>query len=48
MVDQLPNRGRETEMLKEMGFNSMEDLFADIPTAVRFKGDLPLRGPQSE
>jgi len=48
MVDQLPNRGRETEMLKEMGYKGMEDLFADIPADVRFKGDLPLRGPQSE
>ena len=48
MVDQLPNRGREKEMLTEMGFQSIEDLFSDIPAAVRFKGDLPLPGPQSE
>ncbi len=48
MVDQLPNRGRELEMLKEMGFASMEDLFADIPAEVRFNGDLPLPPPQSE
>ncbi len=48
MVDQLPNRGRELEMLQEMGFESMEALFADIPAEVRFKGDLPLPGPQSE
>ena len=48
MVDQLPNRGRELEMLSEMGFSSIEDLFADIPSAVRFKGDLPLPPPQSE
>ena len=48
MVDQLPNRGREAEMLLEMGFNSMEDLFADIPEDVRFKGELPLPAPQSE
>ena len=48
MVDQLPNRGRELEMLNEMGFESIEDLFADIPADVRFKGELPLRGPQSE
>ena len=48
MVDQLPNRGREIEMLKEMGFSDIEDLFADIPSDVRFKGDLPLRPPQSE
>ena len=48
MVDQLPNRGREAEMLQEMGLTSMEDLFADIPDDVRFKGELPLPGPQSE
>ena len=48
MVDQLPNRGREAEMLDEMGLSSMEDLFADIPSDVRFKGELPLPAPQSE
>ena len=48
MVDQLPNRGREAEMLKEMGLKSMEDLFADIPSDVRFQGALPLPAPQSE
>ena len=48
MVDQLPNLGREKEMLVAMGMSSMDDLFADIPTAVRMKGDLPLRNPQSE
>ena len=48
MVDQLPNRGRESEMLQEMGLQSMEDLFSDIPADVRFKGALPLPGPQSE
>ncbi len=48
MVDQLPNRGREAEMLQEMGLQSMEDLFSDIPENVRFKGDLPLPPPQSE
>ena len=48
MVDQLPNRGREAEMLQEMGLSSMEDLFSDIPDDVRFKGELPLPGPQSE
>ena len=35
MVDQLPNRGREAEMLQEMGLKSMEDLFSDIPADVR-------------
>lgn len=48
MVDQLPNLGRETEMLNAMGLDSMEDLFSDIPEDVRFKGDLPLPPPQSE
>ena len=48
MVDQLPNRGREAEMLQEMGLASMEDLFSDIPANVRFDGELPLPGPQSE
>ena len=48
MVDQLPNRGREAEMLKEMGLASMEDLFSDIPEDVRFKGALPLPPAQSE
>jgi len=28
--------------------SSMDDLFADIPEAVRMNGELPLRGPQSE
>ena len=48
MVDQLPNLGREEEMLKAMGLQNMDDLFADIPDDVRFKGPLPLRPPQSE
>jgi glycine dehydrogenase subunit 1 len=48
MVDQLPNLGREAEMLATMGMTSMEDLFADIPDEVRMKGPLPLRDPQSE
>ena len=48
MVDQLPNLGREKEMLEAMGMSSIDDLFADIPEAVRMKGELPLRGPQSE
>ncbi len=48
MVDQLPNLGREKEMLEAMGMSSMDDLFADIPEAVRMNGELPLRPPQSE
>ena len=48
MVDQLPNLGREKEMLEAMGMTSMDDLFADIPKSVRMNDELPLRGPQSE
>ena len=48
MVDQLPNLGREKEMLATMGMSSMDDLFADIPESVRMVEELPLRGPQSE
>ena len=35
MVDQLPNRGLELEMLEEMGFTSIDDLFSDLPEHVR-------------
>lgn len=48
MVDQLPNLGREKEMLEAMGLSSMDDLFSDIPEQVRMNDKLPLRGPQSE
>ena len=48
MVDQLPNRGLETEMLKEMGFSSIDDLFSDLPEHVRMTEPLPLPPPQSE
>ena len=48
MVDQLPNFGRESEMLEVMGRQSIEELFSDIPESVRFEGKLPLREPQSE
>ena len=47
-MDQLPNLGRESEMLEIMGLNSIEELFSDIPEQVRFMGQLPLRGPQTE
>ena len=47
MVDQLPNLGREKEMLEAMGMSSMDDLFADIPEGVRMNGELPLRPRQS-
>ena len=48
MVDQLPNLGREAEMLSAMGMSSMEELFADIPSEVRMTENLPLPPPQSE
>ncbi|DAC10477.1 MAG TPA: hypothetical protein D7I09_03540, partial [Candidatus Poseidoniales archaeon] len=48
MVDQLPNLGREAEMLSAMGYASMDDLFSDVPVDVRMQEDLPLRGPQTE
>ena len=48
MVDQLPNRGLELEMLQEMGFESINDLFSDLPEHVRMSKPLPLPPPQSE
>ena len=48
MVDQLPNLGREAEMLATMGMSSMDDLFSDVPDEVRIQGLLPLPDPQSE
>ena len=47
-MDQLPNLGREQEMLDSMGLKSIDDLFSDIPEEVRRMDPLPLRGPQSE
>ena len=48
MVDQLPNRGLELEMLHEMGMSSIDDLFEDIPLEVRMNERLDLPPPQSE
>ena len=48
MVDQLPNLGREAEMLSAMGYTSMDDLFSDVPVDVRMQEDLPLRPSQTE
>ena len=48
MVDQLPNLGRESEMLAAMGLTSMDDLFSDIPEAVRRNTPLDLPPPQTE
>ncbi len=36
------------DMLRELGASSMEDLFADIPRALRFEGALDVPGPLSE
>ena len=47
-MDQLPNLGREPEMLNIIGLESIDELFSDIPPEVRFSGKLPLRNPQSE
>ena len=47
-MDQLPNLGREIEMLSEMGMSSIDELFADIPEDVRRNDPLPLPPPQSE
>jgi len=47
-MDQLPNLGREQEMLEAMGLDSMDDLFSDIPKDVCRIDPLPLRDPQSE
>ena len=48
MVDQLPNLGREKAMLESLGMKSMDDLFSDIPEAVRMNSELPLPPPQTE
>ena len=48
MVDQLPNLGREEEMLAVMGLSSMDDLFSDIPEDVRRTTPLDLPPPQTE
>ena len=48
MVDQLPNSGREEEMLNFMGLTSIEDLFSVIPDDFRRNEPLPLPPPQSE
>jgi len=48
MVDQLPNLGREAEMLAIMGLTSMDDLFLDIPEEVRRTTPLDLPPPQTE
>ena len=48
MVDQLPNLGRESEMLEIMGLSSIDDLFSNIPEGIRRSDPLPLPEPQTE
>ena len=48
MVDQIPNLGRESEMLEELGLSSISDLFSNIPEGVRRNNPLPLPPPQTE
>jgi len=48
MVDQLPNLGREKEMLDIMGLASMDALFEDIPAEIRRIEPLDLPEPQTE
>ena len=48
LVDQLPNLGREEEMLTAMGMTSIDDLFTDIPEHVRRAEPLDLPAPQTE
>ena len=48
LVDQLPNLGREEEMLAAMGMTSIDDLFTDIPEHVRRVEPLDLPPPQTE
>ena len=47
-MDQLPNLGREQEMLSAMGMGSIDELFSDIPEDIRRESPLPLPEPQSE
>jgi len=48
VVDQLPNLGREQELLDAIGLATIDDLFSDIPESVRRTEPLDLPGPQSE
>ena len=48
MVDQLPNLGRELEMLSTMGMSSLDELFNDVPEEVRITKNMDLPSPQTE
>jgi glycine dehydrogenase subunit 1 len=48
-MDFLPNTNKDREeMLKTIGVKSIEDLFSDIPPALRFKGDMKMPAALSE
>ena len=40
--------GQQREMLQEIGFSKLEDLFQDIPDQVRLKRNYKLPAPLSE
>ncbi|MCD4690114.1 aminomethyl-transferring glycine dehydrogenase subunit GcvPA, partial [bacterium] len=45
----IPNTDRDREeMLREIGVSSFDDLIADIPEALRLRGDIDVPGPLSE
>ena len=49
MPDYIPATAAEQKkMLSAVGLSSLEDLFAEIPAAVRLKKELDLPGPLSE
>lgn len=36
------------QMLKQAGMNSLDDLYADVPEQIRFRGEYDLPDPMSE
>ena len=46
----MPNSvpGIKEKMMEEIGIKSIDDLYVDIPEAMRFKGDLDIPGPFTE
>ena len=49
MSKYIPNTGQQQrEMLEELSLHSVDELFADIPEDIRFKGDLKLPDAMSE
>ena len=43
-----PSPGERATMLREMGLESIDDLFDSIPESLRLRGDLRVPGPHSE